>query len=111
MKKLVLALAVVMLVRADAAPPATHYVANDSHVHLTNYVQVGPDIHTFLAVMGDKVGRAVLFGIPLQQQWSYRVDQKSAPTYYLESDAPLYYYSFTDAAIAMAFKSLTPAEQ
>ena len=34
-----------------------------------------------------------------------------APTYYLASDAPLYYYSFTDASIAMAYKSLTPAEQ
>jgi hypothetical protein len=34
-----------------------------------------------------------------------------APTYYLQSDAPLYYYSFTDAFIAMQYKSLTPAEQ
>jgi hypothetical protein len=48
-----------------------------------------------------------LFGIPLQQQWSYRVDGDNAPTYYLNSDAPLYYYSFTDAWIAMAYKSLT----
>jgi len=107
----VLALAVIAFVRAEAAPPAPHYIANDGHVHLTNYVQVGPDIHTFLRVMGDKVGRAVLFGIPLQQEWSYRIDQNDAPTYYLDTDADLYYYSFTDAVIAMAFRSLTPAEQ
>ena len=44
----------------------------DSHFHLTNYVQEGPDIHDFLRTMGDKVGRAALFGIPLQQLWSYR---------------------------------------
>src|SRR5206468_9226262 len=31
--------------------------------------------------------------------------------YYLQTDAPLYYYSFTDAFIATAYKSLTPAEQ
>jgi predicted TIM-barrel fold metal-dependent hydrolase len=31
-----------------------------------------------------------------------------APTYYLQSDAPLYYYSFTDAAIAMEYLSLPP---
>jgi len=61
-------------------------------------------------MMGNKVGRVALFGVPLQQQWSYRVDGNRAPTYYLHSDAPLYYYSFTDAWIAMAYKSL-PKEQ
>ena len=34
-----------------------------------------------------------------------------APTYYLQTDAPLYYYSFTDAYIAMAYRSLTKEEQ
>lgn len=110
MKKL-LALAIVMFVRAEAAPATPQYLFNDEHVHLTNYIQVGPDIHTFLRVMGDKVGRATLFGIPLQQEWSFHIDQNNAPTYYLESDAPLYYYSFTDAVIATEFKSLTPEEQ
>ena len=61
--------------------------------------------------MGTKVGRAALFGIPLQQQWSYGNTGDFAPTYYLQTDAPLYYYSFTDAFIAMAYRSLTPAEQ
>src|SRR6187401_3191237 len=44
---------------------------NDSHFHLTNYVQEGTDIHKFLQIMGNKVGRVALFGIPLQQLWSY----------------------------------------
>jgi predicted TIM-barrel fold metal-dependent hydrolase len=34
-----------------------------------------------------------------------------APSYYLATDDPLYYYSFTDAHIAMAYKSLTKEEQ
>ncbi|MGC1771763.1 MAG: hypothetical protein WA785_25890, partial [Candidatus Acidiferrales bacterium] len=84
---------------------------NDSHFHLTNYVQEGTDIHDFLAIMGTKVGRVALFGIPLQQQWSYQNSGDFAPTYYLQTDAPLYYYSFTDAYIAMAYRSLTPKEQ
>jgi hypothetical protein len=58
--------------------------------------------------MGKAVGRVALFGIPLQQQWSYRVDGANGPTYYLSSDAPLYYYSFTDAMIAMAYRALPP---
>ena len=47
--------------------------------------------------MGDKVGRSTLFGIPLQQTWAYENSGDFAPTYYLQTDAPLYYYSFTDA--------------
>jgi hypothetical protein len=40
---------------------------DDSHFHLTNYVQEGPDIRDFLRIMGTRVGRSTLFGIPLQQ--------------------------------------------
>jgi hypothetical protein len=87
------------------------FEVNDSHFHLTNYIQEGTDIHKFLEIMGTKVGRVALFGIPLQQQWSYRNSGDRAPTYYLESDSPLYYYSFTDAWIAMAYKSLTKEQQ
>ena len=84
---------------------------NDVHFHLTNYIQKGTDIHDFLNIMGTKVGRVALFGIPLQQQWSYQNSGDFAPTYYLQTDAPLYYYSFTDAYIAMAYRSLSPAQQ
>jgi hypothetical protein len=84
---------------------------NDSHFHLTNYVQVGTDIHDFLNIMGTKVGRVALFGIPLQQEWSYQNSGDLAPTYYLQTDAPLYYYSFTDAYIAMAYRSLSKEQQ
>jgi len=106
----VLAIGVPALVAAQAAAPNS-YLVNDSHFHLTNYVQQGTDIHEFLKIMGDKVGRVALFGIPLQQQWSYGNTGDFAPVYYLQTDAPLYYYSFTDAFIAMAYRSLTPAEQ
>jgi hypothetical protein len=84
---------------------------NDVHLHLTNYIQKGTDIYDFLTIMGTKVGRVALFGIPLQQQWSYQNSGDFAPTYYLQTDAPLYYYSFTDAYIAMAFRSLTADQQ
>ncbi len=91
---------------AQSAPQSNEYLFNDSHFHLTNYVQEGTNIGDFLKIMGSKTGRVALFGIPLQQQWSYRIDGDHAPTYYLGTDAHLYYYSFTDAWIAMAYKSL-----
>jgi len=62
-------------------------------------------------VMGSQVGRVAIFGIPLQQMWSHGNTGDYAPTYYLQTDAPLYYYSFTDAYIASVYRSLTPAEQ
>lgn len=93
--------------------PATddRYLFNDAHFHLTNYIQKGLTLQQYLAIMGDKIGRSALFGIPLQQTWSYENSGDFAPTYYLQSDAPLYYYSFTDAIIAQAYLSLPPAER
>jgi hypothetical protein len=96
--------------------PAAHTAGDtnefyDSHFHLTNYIQEGITVPRFLEIMGTRVGRSTLFGIPLQQQWSYANSGDYAPTYYLHSDAPLYYYSFTDAAIAMAYRALPPDQQ
>jgi len=93
---------------AQAAPGTSLF--HDAHFHLTNYVQEGVSIREFLKIMGSKAGRVALFGIPLQQQWSHRDSGDTAPTYYLDTDAPLYYYSFTDAFIAQAWLSLS-AEQ
>ena len=84
---------------------------NDDHFHLTNYIQEGIDVHRMLELMGGKVGRTALFGIPLQQTWAYGNSGDFAPNYYLASDAPLYYYSFTDAYIAMQYRSLTREQQ
>lgn len=107
-------IAVLFLVSYPSASPQSkpdEPEINDAHFHLTNYIQHGTDIHDFLKIMGTKVGRVAIFGIPLQQQWSYQNSGDFAPTYYLQTDAPLYYYSFTDAYIAMAYRSLSPEEQ
>ncbi len=102
---------VAVLVQGPARADAGGYEVNDSHFHLTNYIQQGTDIRRFLEIMGDRVGRVALFGIPLQQTWSYENSGDFAPTYYLQTDAPLYYYSFTDAWIASQYLSLKPAER
>lgn len=111
MKQFSLIAAVVCIAAWPSHAQTPSYQLNDSHFHLTNYIQEGTNIKDFLNLMGDKVGRVALFGIPLQQQWSYRVDGERAPTYYLNTDAPLYYYSFTDASIAMAYRSLSKEQQ
>jgi len=95
-----------------APAPATPCVFNDAHFHLTNYVQKGTDMGKYVdEIMGGKVCRSTVFGIPLQQTWSYGNSGDFAPTYYLQSDAPLYYYSFTDAYIANAYLKLKPEQR
>jgi hypothetical protein len=99
------------------APPLAGQAAgsaqqfNDSHFHLTNYVQKGITPRQLLDIMGTRVARSTLFGIPLQQHWSHANSGDFAPTYYLHSDAPLYYYSFTDAYIASVYKALPDADR
>jgi len=101
----------VTVVRSQGKAAENNFEFNDSHFHLTNYIQEGTPIREFLKIMGATTGRTALFGIPLQQEWSYRVSGDNAPTYYLDTDAPLYYYSFTDAYIAEAYLSLSPEER
>jgi predicted TIM-barrel fold metal-dependent hydrolase len=99
----------VTLAKERPAPPS--YVYSDAHFHLTNYVQEGTDLRDYVAMMDGVVKRSTVFGLPLQQMWQYGNTGDFAPYYYLQTDAPLYYYSFTDAFIAMAYKSLKPEQQ
>jgi predicted TIM-barrel fold metal-dependent hydrolase len=95
-----------------AASTSAGCLFHDAHFHLTNYVQQGTDLRRYVdEIMGGKICRSTVFGIPLQQTWSYKNSGDFAPTYYLQSDAPLYYYSFTDAYIASAYQKLTPGQQ
>ncbi len=94
--------------RRFGTEPAYKY--NDAHFHLTNYIQEGTPLSDYVEMMDGTVKRSTVFGIPLQQMWDYENTGDFAPTYYLQTDAPLYYYSFTDAFIAMAYKAL-PADQ
>src|SRR5262245_43181241 len=103
--------ALVSLVSSPRVSARADYAFNDSHFHLTNYIQEGITVQDFLKIMGTRVGRSTLFGIPLQQTWSYANSGDYAPTYYLHTDAPLYYYSFTDAYIASVYRALPKEDQ
>ncbi len=83
---------------------------NDVHFHLTNYVQRGISMKSAIAIMNAHgVGRASVFGIPLQQKWNMR--DNIAPTYYLHDDNEMYYYSAVDFMIAREYLSLAFEEQ
>ncbi len=87
------------------------YLYNDSHFHLTNYLQRGLTAREYVQMMAGTVKRSTLFGIPLQQTWYQPNSGDFAPTYYLHADSSLYYYSFTDAVIASEFLLLPKDQQ
>ena len=95
--------------QVDAAEPVPLF--NDVHFHLSDYVQRGITAREYFDMVGDRVGRVAMFGIPLQQKWDYFVSGERAPHYYLHSDAALYYYSFVDAVIAQEYLSLSEAQR
>ena len=85
---------------------------HDSHFHLTNYIQEGTDVRRFLQIMGTRTGRSTLFGIPLQQTWSFANSGDFAPTYYLQIGCAALLLLVHRCLHRQAyFKSLTPAEQ
>lgn len=94
-----------------AQDTADEHLFHDGHFHLKNYIMEGTDIHDYMEIMGKTIGRSTVFGLPVQQMWSHANTGDFAPYYYLQTDAPLYYYSFCDAQIAMAYKSLPPEQQ
>src|SRR5215470_12294578 len=100
-----------VLVLLNSASNSAAQDFNDSHFHLTNYVQEGMSLPDFLKIMGNRAGRAAVFGIPLQQKWDHFESGDRAPDYYLLSDAELYYYSFVDAMIADQYLHLPPEDR
>src|ERR1700721_4807299 len=74
---------------APAHAQRNEFQFNDAHFHLTNNVQEGPNIRDFLNMMGSKAGRLALFGVPLQQKGSYRIEGNRSPANSLVQDSPL----------------------
>lgn len=54
-----------LIVAPQTRASAAEHQLNDTHFQLTNYIQEGTDIRKFLDIMGTRLGRVALFGIPL----------------------------------------------
>ena len=106
-KPVTLSLLTLLSLMPEAFGQAKKPLFNDAQLQITNYVQEGLRLNELGSLMGDKVGRAVVFGIPLQQKWDYSLSGERAPTYYLDTDASLYFYSFTDAVIGEQYLNLS----
>jgi hypothetical protein len=103
--------ALALLVAAGAVRAAEGRA--DSHFHVGNYAMQGISLRTLVdSYMGDRVSRAAVFGIPLQQKWDrfehYEGD-RIPPNYYLGPKAGMYYYGFIDAMVALEYLRLPAA--
>ena len=95
-----------------AAPAAAPALFNDSHFHLTNYIQQGPTIDEFLRLMGTKVGRVdavrhpAAAAVVVRELRRLRADLLPA-----DRRAALLLLVHRRVHRACAYRSLTPAEQ
>lgn len=95
---------------ALAAPAqARDYRYTDAHLHYVDFFQETDGMRALMKAMeaGD-VDHAVVMGIPVAKKW--HEDEPKKPRYYQGDDAPLYWYSATDAILAEALRKL-PAER
>ncbi len=98
-----------ILHRLDALHPL-EYPLVDCHVHAVNFLQETKGLASLLASMDRaNISKAVVFGLPVTKMW--QSGEREAPEYYLDDDAPCYYYSYTDAIIAEEYLRLPPEGQ
>lgn len=82
----------------------------DAHLHYVDFFQQTEGMDALFQAM-DRAGieRVVLSGMPVTKKW--HEDEPKRPRFYQGDDAPLYWYSATDALLAEAVQSLPPARR
>ncbi len=92
----------------DAQPQPYRYA--DAHLHYLDFFQDSegmPALFSAMEVAG--VEHVALMGMPLTKKW--HENEPRRPRYYLGDDAPLYWYSATDAILAEAVRSLPTGQR
>lgn len=94
----------------DGAGPAPARRYADAHLHYVDFFQTSDGMAALFAAMDEgDVERVVLTGMSVTKKW--HEDEPKRPRYYQGDDAPLYWYSATDAFVAEAVQGLTPAQR
>lgn len=92
---------------SDGGPgSSSRYSIADVHFHLVDFLQRSDGIEAAVRAM-DRTGveRAAISGMPVVKKWNAADPRR--PLYYLEDDAPAYWYSATDVLVARAVESLS----
>jgi hypothetical protein len=95
---------------ATAQETKPRYQIVDGHLHFLSFVQETAGMDAFLKAMDDTgVAESVVIGMPVVKKW----DEGDArrPTYYLDNDSHVYWYSATDFLVARAVLDLPKDRQ
>jgi hypothetical protein len=95
---------------ATAQETKPRYQIVDGHLHFLSFVQETAGMDAFLKAMDDTgVAESVVIGMPVVKKW----DEGDArrPTYYLDNDSRVYWYSATDFLVARAVLDLPKDRQ
>jgi hypothetical protein len=77
----------------------------DAHIHFVDFIQETDGIMSLLEAMnGSNITKAVVFGLPVKKKWEIFEDKP--PHYYLDDNAPCYYYNQTDEILAGQYQKL-----
>ena len=105
--------AVLCLPAAPALPETGEgapYRFADAHLHYVDFFQDSEGMTAlFDAMDAAGVAHVALMGMPLTKKW--HENEPRRPRYYLGDDAPLYWYSATDAILAEAVRALPPVQR
>lgn len=88
----------------------TYSGITDGHLHYVDFLQSSEGINTLLQAMNNNgVQNVMITGLPLIKKWD--AQDEIRPSYYLDNDSRLYYYSLTDDIVARAVLSLPINDQ
>ncbi|GAB3273145.1 amidohydrolase family protein [Parahaliea aestuarii] len=91
-----------------AAPDNYRY--SDAHLHAVDFFQQGMPLGELIAAMdAASVGDAMISGMGLMKKW--QEDEPKQPDTYAGDDAPVYWFSATDAYLAAALQGLPEAQR
>jgi hypothetical protein len=77
----------------------------DAHVHFVDFIQDTDGVKALLRAMdAGNVEKAVVFGLPVKKKWE--AFEKKPPHYYLDDNAPCYYFNQTDEILASQIQEL-----
>lgn len=95
---------------AVARDPSRNYRWFDAHLHYVDFFQETTGMPALLGAMDEAgIDHVLITGVPLLKVW--HADAPQRPRYFQGDEAPLYYYSATDAVVAEAVRSLPPHQR
>ena len=104
------AVSLLAIASAISATGPARYVTADAHLHLVDFLQQSDGIQALIRAMDEGgVEHSMVSGLSLVKKWDAQSAQR--PTYYLNDDGPVYWYSMTDEIVARAVLSVDESQR